>query len=990
MSLSKKLSTPKLDFLFADTSFDKLMQHRIINVLLVCSNYDAFMLEEDGRIDEQIFTEYVSLNLRYPPKFTQVSTREEAFEYLNERPYDLIIMMLSIDKHDTIGIANEIKSKHQDIPIVLLTHFTRKVTEKIENENLTSIDYVFCWLNNSSLLMAIVKLLEDKMNAEQDINNIGTQCIILVEDSIRYYSSYLPNIYRILLQQSETLTTDGLNHHQKTMRKRGRPKMLLASNLEDAIDLYEKYQHNLLGIISDISFKNNGVQDPTAGIKFCKIVKEKDASIPFVLQSSDIEHRETANKLGAHFLDKYSKTLIPELTEYLKEQFLFGDFLFKDPKTNKIINKASDLKSLQQVIMQIPDESVIFHASNNHFSKWLKTRSMFSLARLMEKQKCSDFDNIFLTKKFIFETIARYRVTKSRGQIAKFDKDKFDNYIVFSRIGDGSLGGKARGLAFIDTILKRNKIINKFDDVVITIPNTVVICTDVFDEFMNKNNLYKVALSDISDEEILNHFISGKLPKRVLSELRSYVENTQKPIAVRSSSLLEDSFYQPFAGIYSTYLIPNNDPDPITRRRELYHAIKSVWASVFYKESKAYMTATSSMIDEEKMGVVLQEVTGTDYGSLYYPSLSGVARSHNFYPIEAENSKDGVANIAFGLGKTIVDGGTTLRFSPKYPKKIIQLSSTEYAIKDAQKEFYAINLGAKSYKPNVDEGANLLKLPIANAENDQALHMAISVLNRQNYTLSPGSNENGLRVVTFDNILKYNSFPLADILSNLLETGEKEMSCPVEIEFAVNFNVPKGEPKQFNFLQIRPIVHGSESIELNLNEIKESETILISKKCLGNGSFTDIYDFIYVKPDSFDASKTQQIADEIGIINNKLISEKRKCILVGPGRWGSSDPWLGIPVKWSQISGAQLITESGLNNFRIEPSQGTHFFQNLTSLGMGYFTINPYINDGFYDITYLDSNSCIFENQFIRHIRFENPLQIKIDGRKGIGVIFKP
>lgn len=986
----KKQSNQNLDYIFADTSFEKLMQHRIINVLLVCSNYDAFMLEEDGRIDEQIFTEYVSLNLRYPPKFMQVSTREEALIQLNERSYDLIIMMLSIDKHDTIGIANDIKSKHAEIPIVLLTHFTRKVTEKIENENLKSIDYVFCWLNNSSLLMAIVKLLEDKMNAENDINQIGTQCIILVEDSIRYYSSYLPNIYRILLQQSEALTADGLNHHQKTMRKRGRPKLLLASNLEDAITLYNKYKSNLLGIISDISFKNHGTQDERAGIKFCELVMSQDTSIPFVLQSSDIEHRETAQKLGAHFLDKYSKTLIPELTEYLKEQFLFGDFLFRDPKTNKVINKASDLKALQQVIMQIPDDSVAFHANNNHFSKWLKTRSMFSLARLMEPRKCDDYESVYAMKKSMFDTIAGYRVTKSRGQIAKFDKDKFDNYVVFSRIGDGSLGGKARGLAFIDTILKKNSIINKFDDVLITIPNTVVVCTDVFDEFMQKNNLYKIALSDINDEEILNHFISGKLPKRVLSDLRSYVDNVKKPIAVRSSSLLEDSFYQPFAGIYSTYLIPNNDEDTIARRRELYNAIKSVWASVFFKESKAYMAATSSMIDEEKMGVVLQEVTGTDYGNIYYPSLSGVARSYNFYPIEAENSRDGVANIAFGLGKTIVDGGTTLRFSPKHPKKIVQLSSTEYAIKDAQKEFYAINLEHKTYKPNIDEGANLLKIPIANAENDQALHMAVSVLDRQNNTLQPGSREKGLRVLTFDNILKYNSFPLAEVLTNLLETGEREMNCPVEIEFAVDFNVPKGEPKLFNFLQIRPIVHGSESIDINLSEVNESETILISKKCLGNGSFNDIYDFVYVKPESFDASKTQLIADEIGNINQELIKNKRKYILVGPGRWGSSDPWLGVPVKWSQISGAQLITESGLNNFRIEPSQGTHFFQNLTSLGMGYFTINPFIKDGHYDIDFLNAQNCIFENQFIRHVRFDSPLNIKIDGRKGLGIIFKP
>ena len=764
----------------------------------------------------------------------------------------------------------------------------------------------------------------------------------------------------------------------------------MANNFEDAITLYNKYRENLLGIISDITFKHHGVDDERAGLKFCEIVKEQERGLPFILQSSDTKHKDDAEKLGAHFLHKHSKTLIPDLTKHLQEQFLFGDFQFKDPITNKTIASAPDLKSLQQIILDIPDDSIVYHACNNHFSKWLKTRSMFSLARLMEPRKISDYESIAAMKKAMFDTIAGYRVTKSRGQIAKFDRERFDRYVVFSRIGDGSLGGKARGLAFIDNILKKNSIINKYDDTVVTIPNTVVICTDVFDEFMEKNNLYKVALSDCSDEVILNHFISAKLPKRILGDLRAYIDVISKPIAVRSSSLLEDSFYQPFAGIYSTYLIPNNDTDFLLRRRELYHAIKSVWASVFFKESKAYMAATASIIDEEKMAVVLQEVTGTDYGELYYPSLSGVARSHNFYPIESENSKDGVANIAFGLGKTIVDGGVSLRFSPKYPKKIMQLSSTEYALRDSQKQFYAINMAKNTYKPNIDEGANLLKLPIADAAVDNSLQMAVSVLDMQNSMLLPGAHDKGFRVVTFDNILKYEKFPLAEILAHLLETGEREMNCPVEIEFAVNFNINTGEPKLFNFLQIRPIVHGSESIELNMDEIKKEDTLLISNKSLGNGSFSDINDFIYVKPDAFDASKTQIIADMIGELNDKLLAQKHRYILIGPGRWGSSDPWLGIPVKWSQISGALIITESGLNNFRIEPSQGTHFFQNLTSLGMGYFTINPFINDGYYDIDFLNESECIFENQYIRHIQFQKPLNIKIDGRKGIGVIFKP
>lgn len=976
-------------YYFSDTSFDKLMQNRIINVLLVCSNYDAYMLEEDGRIEEQLFHEYASLNLRYPPQFTQVANLQEALYLFETRHFDLVIIMLSTDKSDSIEIANALKKKTPNIRIVLLTHFTRKVSEKVANQDLSSIDYVFCWLGHSSLLLAIVKLLEDRMNAEHDITMIGTQAILLVEDSIRFYSSYLPNIYKVLLQQSDELTTDALNALQSSLRKRGRPKLLLATNYEDAVEIYEKYKSNLLGIISDISFKRNKIQDDEAGLKFCEHVKSTSTDLPFLLQSSDTIHTKFIEKYKVGFIYKYSKTLIQELTQYLKEQFLFGDFIFRDPKTNKEIGRAEDLKSLQKVIINLRDDSVIYHSKQNHFSKWLKTRSMFSLARLLEEKTCEDFDNPSQIKFYIADSIKNYRVNKSWGQIASFDKEKFDKYVVFSRIGEGSIGGKARGLAFLNTLLKQQKLIHQFKDVFITIPHTVVIASDLFDEFMESNKLYKKALMDLSDEAILKIFMSARLPKRLTTELKSYLLINTNPIAVRSSSLLEDSYYQPFAGIYSTYFVANNHPDMKVRRHQIYMAIKSVYASVFYKESKAYMSSTSNVIDEEKMSIVLQEIIGTNYGKHYYPSFSGVARSINFYPISPEQSSDGVANIALGLGKMIVEGGLSLRFSPKYPKKIIQLSSPEMILKNTQNKFYALSMHTEDFKSSVDESVNLKLCDVSEAENDNSLQWIASTYDFQNHIIRDSHNYQGKKLITFAGILNYEMFPLSDILSKLLEIGQREMNCPVEIEFAVNLNVPSNEPKQFNLLQIRPIVRGNESCDINVDKINFDDVLVYSKSALGNGSYEDVQDVIYVKPQSFNAAYTKQIADKVGELNEKLYKEGKNYILIGPGRWGSSDSWLGIPVKWAQISSARVIVEAGLPNFRIDPSQGSHFFQNLTSLGVGYFTINDFIGDGKYNVDYFDAQPAVYEDEFLRHLSFKTPLSIKIDGKKNLGLIFK-
>ena len=973
-----------------ETSFKLLMQKRIYKVLLICSNYDAFMIEEDGRIDEQIFNEYVSLNLRYPPIFIQANTAKKAFRLLGKGDIDLVITMLSVREIDAFALSNQIKEKFQNIPIVVLTPFSREVRMKITKENLSAIDYVFCWLGDADLLLAIIKLIEDKMNVEHDVKIVGVQTILLVEDSIRFYSSYLPNMYKIVLKQSQDFMKEGLNEHQRMLRKRGRPKILLATNYNEAIDLYEKYKHNLLGVISDTRYKKDGVEDAEAGIKLFKKIRSENKHLPFLLQSSETKNAKTAKKIGVSFINKNSKTLSIELRNYLFRRLAFGDFIFKTPDTKKEIARAKDLKELQKKILEIPDESLNYHIHRDDFSRWLNARALFSIAEIFKAHAPEDFESISEVRSYIYEEILKFRINKGRGIISKFDKNHFDEYLIFSRIGEGSLGGKGRGLAFIDSIIKKHQLFYDYKDVIITIPRTVVICTDIFDEFMESNNLYKVGLSKLDDEKILKRFVRAKLPKSLMEDLKTFIKYVDNPIAIRSSSLLEDSHYQPFAGVYSTYMIPNDKSDAKKMMTSLTTAIKSVYASVYFKNSKAYMEATSNLIDEEKMAIILQKVCGTKFGNKFYPTLSGVARSINFYPISPEKPEDGIANIAFGLGRTIVDGGVTLRFSPKYPKKILQLSTPQMTLSSTQKQFYALDLILDDYKASVNEDVNLLKLKIKDAENDNSLKDVTSTYDYENDIIRDGTGCEGKKIITFSNILRYNTFPLSEILDSLLNIGQKEMNNPIEIEFAVNLNTPSNAPRIFNFLQIRPIVDDKETININIDNISNEETIISSNSALGNGTINDIHDFIYVKPEAFKAAESKNIVLEIEKLNSQFVKNNKSYVLVGPGRWGSSDPWLGIPVKWSQISQARVIVEAGLENYRIDPSQGTHFFQNLTSFKVGYFTINPFINDGYYDLDFLNNENPNFENKFIRHIVFENEITIKIDGKHNKGIILKP
>ncbi|MCF7888867.1 MAG: hypothetical protein K9L78_01985, partial [Victivallales bacterium] len=978
------LETDKYDF--KEVTYQELMRKRIINVLLICSNHDAFMLEEDGRINEKIFLEYTSYNLRYPPRFTHARSSEKAYKLLEEKDFDLVITMLNIGNIDAFEMAKQVKSKHADIPIVVLTHFSREVSIKLANEDMSSIDHVFCWLGNTALLLGIIKLIEDRMNADLDVEIKGIPAILLVEDSVRFYSSYLPAFYKTIFEQSQELVSEGLNAHQKNLRMRARPKVLLAKTFEDAVELYEKYQEDLLGLISDKSYPREGKMDKEAGIRLARLIRKNNKSIPILIQTSDSWEKKMEEELQIDFVNKFSKTLLVELRQYIRQNYGFGDFVFIDPVAKKVIARARNLNELQEVIETVDSKSLLWHGARNHFSHWLKARALFALSDLLAPIKLEDFNNLEEMRNYMTNAIANYRKTKGRGIIASH----IDEYAIFTRLGEGQLGGKARGLAFIDSLIKKHRMEHRWENVIVSIPRTFVLATDMFDEFMEQNKLYEYALSDVPDENIIKCFSKAELPERIKKYVVDICKIIKTPIAVRSSSLLEDSHYQPFAGVYSTFMIPNNHSEAKVRHSQLEEAIKSVYSSVFLKESKAYISATSNVIDEEKMGVVIQSISGGKYENRFYPAISGVARSINFYPIEPETSTDGIANIALGFGKTIVEGGISLRFCPKYPKKILQLSQPEYALSDTQKEFYALDLDPEKFHSSLDESVNLLKLKVRKAQNDKALKFVASTFDYQDHILRDGLHEGGKKLITFSNILKYNSFPLADILQKLLLIGQKEMNNHVEIEFAVNLDVPAGKPKVFHFLQIRPVVEADEKNNIDIENFNKEDVIVSCDLSLGHGIIENICDIVYVKPEVFDPANTKQIAEIIDKINSKFIAEKKNYILIGPGRWGSTDPWLGIPVKWSQISAARLIIESGLKDFQIDPSQGTHFFQNLTSFNIGYFTINPFNNDGYYDVEYLNSMKEVYEDEYLRHVRFDSPAVIKIDGKKKKGVIYKP
>jgi hypothetical protein len=946
------------------------------------------MLEDDGRVDEQIFNEYTSLSLRYPPRFTQVTTEEEALAELKDRNFELIICMPNMDNRDIFAAATEIKIHYPNIPIVVLTPFSKEVSKRIANEDLSAIDYVFSWLGNAELLLAIIKLIEDKMNAPDDTASVGVQIILLVEDSVRFYSSALPHLYKFVLEQSQMFAKEALNDHQRTLRMRGRPKIKLARTYEEAVRIFNQYRDNMLGIISDMSFMHDGVKDPYAGYKFGQYVRKTGLIIPFVLESSEASNKVYAKELGASFIDKNSKSYPQDLRKKIMQRFGFGDFVILNPQTKEEIMRIKDLKDLQKKVFQIPDDSLVYHLSRNHFSRFFYSRAMFPPAEVLKRVDVSDYKDMDEARKLIFDLIVQYRRMKNSGVVAVYQKERFDEYSNFARIGDGSLGGKGRGLAFIGAMVKRYPKL-EHDHFAVTIPKTVVICTDIFDEFMETNELYPVALSDVDDETILKYFLRASLPARLIEDLMAFFDVVKSPIAVRSSSLLEDSHYQPFAGIYSTYMVPKLE-DKYDMLRTLSDAIKAVYASVFYRDSKAYMTATSNLIDQEKMAIVLQEVVGNRYNDRFYPTISGVARSLNFYPIGNEKAEDGIANIALGLGKYIVDGGQTLRFSPRHPHNILQMSTMDFALRETQTRFYALDLKNLADQFSVDDSFNLLRLNLKDADADGSLKFIVSTYDPYDQVIRDGYYPGGRKILSFVNVLQHEVFPLADTLDQILHVGQDEMGRPIEIEFAVNIDPQNPGFATFYLLQVRPIVDNKEVMEEDLTLVEQEDTILTSTSVLGHGIVTDVQDIIYVKTGAFCSSNNQSIAYDIEKMNRQFTGEEKNYVLVGPGRWGSSDSWLGIPVKWPHISNARVIVECGLENYRVDPSQGTHFFQNLTSFGVGYFTINPFKGDGWFDEGYLNSLPAVEETEYLRHVRFDKPVVIKMDGKKSLGVVLKP
>ena len=986
-------------FILKDVSFVNLMTHRIFQVLIVANPYDAFMLEDDGRVDEKIFNEYTELGLRYPPSFTQVSTTEEAAEVLREKSIDLVMCMPGNADNDAFDVARDIKAHFPEIPIVVLTPFSHGITRRMENEDMSIFDYVFSWLGNTNLILSIIKLIEDKMNLEHDIHEAGVQIILLVEDNIRFYSSVLPNLYSYILAQSQRFATEALNPHSATLRMRGRPKVVLARNYEEAWEVYDKYHDNILGVISDCRFPIEAVgsrpsssvgveKDAEAGLKLFHAIRARDPYIPLILQSSESANREKAKQYGYKFVDKNSKKMNIDLRKLLEEHMGFGDFIFRDPKTHEEITRIRNLKELQDNIFLIPYDSMLYHISRNHMSRWLCARAIFPVSAFLKTVTWEKLKDVDAHRKIIFDAIVQYRRMKNIGVVALFRRDQFDSYSHFARIGDGSLGGKGRGLAFLDNIIKRHPEFNEFENVKVSIPKTVVLCTDVFDEFMESNNLYQIALSDAPDETILRHFLRAQLPDKYIADFFTFFEATRSPIAIRSSSLLEDSHYQPFAGIYSTYMIPYLD-DKYQMLQMLAAAIKSVYASVYYKDSKMYMTATSNVIDQEKMAVILQEVVGKRYGDRYYPNVSGVIRSINYYPIEDEKAEEGVASLALGLGKYIVDGGQTLRMSPYHPEKILQLSEMELALRETQTHFYALDMSHVSDDFKVDDGFNIKKLRVKEADKDGSLRYISSTYDPVDQIIRDGYYEGGRKIISLCGLFQHGILPFPQLLQMSMRYGEEGMRRPVEIELACNVNDDR--TGEFYLLQIRPIVDSKQVLDQDLSKIDDDHCLLRAYHSLGHGISDDITDVVYVKTDEhFSAANNVTIAEQIERINRQFLEEGKNYILIGPGRWGSSDYWLGIPVKWSHISAARVIVEAGLENYRIDPSQGTHFFQNLTSFGVGYFTINPYNNDGIFRKDILDAMPAVEETEYVRYVRFDTPVTIMMDGMKQEGVVLLP
>ncbi|MDT4762734.1 PEP/pyruvate-binding domain-containing protein [Sphaerochaeta sp. PS] len=966
--------------------FSNLMLKHIYNVLLICSDYDRFLLEEDGRVEEELYLEYTQLGLNNPPKITHTNTGDEALALVAERSFDLVITMLDLGSDPVEELATAIKKIDPQMPIIVLSPSSSHRRNKlIKDSDCKAIDYFFYWQGDPTIFLAMIKLVEDRMNLDHDTEEADVQVIILVEDSVRFYSSYLPMMYTCLIEQNRSSILEALNNWGKTLRMRGRPKIVLARSYEEAERLYLTYRHNILGIITDLSYLRKGVHDKEAGLELCKMVLAKDAEVPILIQSTDSSYKDKALEAGACYTWKLSSSLLSELNKFMNSHFGFGPFIFRDPSTGKEIARAETMRDLQRLLPSIPEESFDYHCRRNEFSRWLRAQSLYILAAKIKDLQIPEHGDASEVQQQLIDIIRNYRAERTKGVIAQFSRNNYDETLFFSRIGNGSLGGKGRGLAFIDMELRASGILEKYPDVYLSIPRTVVITTDQFTQFIEENELEEIITAALPDETLLKVFLSKPLNAELVLNLAEIVKVIHQPITVRSSSLLEDSHFQPFAGVYETCMLPNQGSEE-QRLTELCDALRCVWASTYFRRAKEYLKATDHMLEEEKMAVVIQQVIGSEHGSYWYPNISGVARSLNYYPIGGEKPEDGVGMLCFGFGKSVVDNGSVFRFSPSHPRKPVQHLGGNQS--STQSNFYGLNLEG-GYFPLAKEGLeNLELLDMQEAEkHPESLRYIASTFDMATGAMSESTRAEGHKIITFNGILKYDAFPLAPIVRDILKLGTEAMRAPIEIEFAVNLNRKAPKKPEFSLLQIRPIAQGNEESDVVITDEEREDAIVLSNVIMGNGKISDIHDIIYIKQETFDPSRMQDMAKELDKLNAAMVLQERDYALIVAGRLGSCDPWLGIPVAWSQISRSKVIVETGFPGFQVEPSQGTHFFQNMTSLGCIYMTVNPIYKAGRLDLQKFSTLPLYAETEHFIHARSEKPLTIKVNGFKGEGVL---
>ena len=971
--------------------FESLMPFQVHDILLVSSLYDSFILREDGRLNELLIGQSLELNLFHVPGITRVSSGADAVALMKvQSRYNLIVTNAHVGDMDAVQLAGEVKKTGRDVPVVVLAYDQREIARMTSRVATSHIEKAFLWQGNARILLAIVKYIEDKRNALLDTRIMGVPVILVIENDIRYYSSFLPEIYTALIEQSRSLISDAFNLAQKLVRMRARPKILLCTDYERAEQQVQNYREYLFGVISDIEFPRNGTLNPEAGFQLARMIRSVVPDVPIVLQSGVPELQTRARAEGFSFLRKGSDTLLGDLRALLKEEFAFGDFVFKLPGGEEVA-RAADLNELEAHLKRVPDASITYHSERNHFSHWLMARTEFTLAERLRPRKVSDFADSTALRNDLIDSIAAYRHEQNQVLIGDFQTASFKaSPDFFVRFGGGSLGGKARGLAFVRYLLHKYRVGELFPGVRISVPPTLVIATDYFDRFLAENDLLSFALHSTNDNDVVTRFLAADLPADLRACLLAFLQEIRYPLAVRSSSLLEDSHYQPFTGVYETFMLANRETDLEGRLQHVMEAVKRVYASTFSQHAKDYIRATPYRLEEEKMAVILQQVVGSDFGERYYPDFSGVTRSWNFYPVEPMQSGDGIATVALGLGREVVDGGKALSFCPKYPRQIIQFTSVEDILSNAQAEFWALELGRHAGNAAGEDGLREVKFGLDAAESDSTLHMVGSTYSADNHAVYDGMSRSGIRLVSFAGILKHDMFPLPAILDCIQKMGEEALARPVEIEFAVRISRDSNQPSEFGFLQMRPLVLAREQEDLRVEEMPTERLVCQSNRVMGNGRIHDLRDLVVVDYHHFERARSQEVAAAVARMNAKLLESATPYVLIGVGRWGSNDAWLGIPVTWEQVAGARVIVEAGFRDLRVTPSQGSHFFQNLTAFQVAYFTVNPDVGEGFVDWEWLAAQAAMDVDDCVRHVRLEQPLEVVVSGKMGSGVIVKP